>query len=892
MSAFDPKAYETAVVKPLRRWTGRELPDDLVSRYAIDLGMSDTRLVQRLSEVRSHWNKSAQSTGKSATTQNLYKAFLRADEELKRAHGPELNKIAWWQRYQRARADKRQGEIDELTQTLRKSFGELGLITAGQLEATMRATFSALSPDEADQALARAGVSIRPPTELPKSSGLQHTVYRRLRTLLTDTQVATVVELLYSDVTSFQILDSFRATPAQPAGLTAQAVESATVRENKRAGNQAAREALGILSHAAKAEIDLRELTLFHLLDGVREHHAQRVPSGALLKQLLQVKLDPAEARQAVFSVLNESTSGPAPGLRPIKELLEAGQLIAAQQVLTTIADPAEASAAKEQVQRHAEQVRRLRDGAHESLRAGNEADALHQLRQAVALAVDDENLAAELRRIPPPPVLEVSAQPDEAGVRVAWRAAASHGEDTRYRVVRREGRAPADPGDGVVVGDERATALVDSKAAAGRLIGYTVFAATDGGTWSRPAGVTIEVLPPVHNVRLTAFDNVVEGCWQVHPDVLAVEVRRGSGTTGPVVRTANKTAFRDSDVAEGADHVYTLVARYRRSDGTEACAPAVVVRTTSHDQVQPVSALTLTPMLAESGSRISIKWRRPGNAEVAVRRAGTACPWEFGAVVPPADLADYGEEVGGFPAEDGEWRSVTADVPTGHFWYVPFTLGPGGAVRGQEAQLGIALPVTGLRYQRLGPEVVLAWSWPEQAGTVEVRWRTATDSDRYRLTRQQYLDTGGCRIRAGQGKAEVQVRSVVSTEGGTCFSAAAELSVPDLPPSVRYTVDMARRPLIGGGTVRVRLTADQSVGQLVVLVVAAHGPVMPRRPADGQVVLRSRQDLAAGHEVELTAELPRLRKPYWVRCFLESGNGEREATQLIDPPTKQLKVP
>ena len=148
MARFDPKAYEAAVVKPLRRWTGRELPDDLVSRYAVDLGMSDADLTQRLAEVRSHWNKSAQSTGKSATTQNLCKAFLRADEELKRAHGAELNKIAWWGRHQQARVGARQGEIDELALTLRKSFGELGLIAAGQLEATMRATFAALAPDE------------------------------------------------------------------------------------------------------------------------------------------------------------------------------------------------------------------------------------------------------------------------------------------------------------------------------------------------------------------------------------------------------------------------------------------------------------------------------------------------------------------------------------------------------------------------------------------------------------------------------------------------------------------------------------------------------------------------------------------------------------------------
>lgn len=895
MARFDPKVYEAAVIKPLRRWTGRELPDDLVARYAVDLGMSDAELTQRLAEIRSHWNKSAQSTGKSAITQNLCKAFLRADEELKRTHGAELHKIGWWRRHQQARAGARQGEIDELAQTLRTSFGELGLIAAGQLEATMRATFAAVAPDEAAQALSKAGVSVSTPTDLPKSSGLQHTVYRTLRTRLADAQVATVGELLHGELASFAILESFRCTPGQPEGLTGKAVDSATARENKRSGNQAAREALGILSRAAKDGVELRELTLFHLLDNVREHHGQGVPPSALLKQLLHVRLDPAEARQVVFSVLNDTAASPATGLAAIKELLAEGRLVAAQQALATIADPEDAIAAKEQVQRHADQVRQLRDGGHESLRTGNEADALHQLRQAAALATDDENIAAELRRIPPPPVLGVSAQPEGVGVRVSWRAPASHGEDTRYRVVRREGRVPADPGDGAVAGGDAATVLVDPKAPAGRLVGYAVFAATEGGVWSRPAAVTIEVLPPVHNVQLTveqgADKGVVEGRWQVHPDVLAVEVRRGTGTAGVVVHTASKTMFRDSDVAEGADHVYTLVARYRRSDGSEALSAAVAARTTSHGQVLPVSALTLSAVPAECGARVAITWRQPVNTEVTVRRVSASCTWEFGTVVPLATLAGYGEEVSGLPTEDGEWRTLTADVPAGHFWYVPFTLGPSGAVCGQEAQLGIALPVTGLRHQRLGPEVVLSWSWPEQAGTAEVRWRTPTGSGRYRVTRQQYLDGGGCRIRAGAGQVDLQVRSVVASGGGECLSAAAELTVADLPPAVSYTVDMVRRPLIGGGTVRVRLTANQPVGRAVVLVVVAPGVVMPRRPTDGQVVLRSQLDLVAGHEVELTAELPRLRKPYWVRCFLEDNGGGRAATQLIDPPTKQLKV-
>ena len=65
MAAFDPKAYEEKVVKPLRRRRPTDpLPDDVVTRYAIDLAMSDADVARRVAEVRSCWNKGAQAQNK------------------------------------------------------------------------------------------------------------------------------------------------------------------------------------------------------------------------------------------------------------------------------------------------------------------------------------------------------------------------------------------------------------------------------------------------------------------------------------------------------------------------------------------------------------------------------------------------------------------------------------------------------------------------------------------------------------------------------------------------------------------------------------------------------------------------------------------------------------
>jgi hypothetical protein len=891
MSAFDPKSYEDTVVKPLRRWSGR-LPDDLVSRYAIELTMSDAELKARLGEVRAQWHKGAQSTGRAASVRSLYKAFLREDDELKRANGDRLDRISWWREHERVRAAARQGQVKELATTLRESFGELRLISPSQLEATMRAAFTALAPDEVDQALADAGVTRTTPLELPTSAGLPDVTFRALRQHLVDAQAATVPELLFGPLKTFQVLHRFACDPPQLGGLSPAAVQAAVDRENKRAVtvSQAPRAALGVLSTAVRDGVDIRQLTLFHLLVDVRQHHAQGAPPGALVRQLVAVGLAEDEARMAVFSVRNESAPAPsAGGLDAVRDLLADGQLVAAKQALATVTSAADAAVARELVDRQIAEVHRLRTAALVALRAGDEATAATQLRQAVALATDDEDIAAELRAIPPPQVLQPLVRPDGVGVRVSWRPAPGHDEATRYRVVRRTDRLPVDPDDGQPVYESGSTAFVDASVPAGRLVGYAVFAAAEQGPWSRPAGVTIEVFPPVQDIRLVEDRGVVEATWRLHPDAASVEVRRGDHT-GQVVRLSGRTSFRDRSPATGFQ--YTFVARYRKPDGSEGESPWVSARAASKDHVLPVTALQLTPVAGDgSGLRIAVRWRQPTGATVVVRRAEQPCTWEFGAIVPMREIERYGEEVRGTLDADGEWHTLTSTAPTGLFHYVPFTLDSKHAVRGADNALGIALPVTGLEYRRFGPELALSWIWPEKVGTAEVRWAAGTQTGRVVLTRQRYQTEGGCRIPCGTGEIHVRVRSVVAAIGGACYSADAEVVVPERPPSLRYTVALTRRPL-RGAIARVRLVADEAVPQCMVLVVAAHGVVMPRRATDGQVVLRSSQELRAGDTVDLTAELPRLARPYWVRCFVgdEPADGPA-AVRLVDPPTSQLKV-
>ncbi|MGP4020978.1 hypothetical protein, partial [Saccharopolyspora sp. 5N708] len=343
-------------------------------------------------------------------------------------------------------------------------------------------------------------------------------------------------------------------------------------------------------------------------------------PASALLRVLGRTGLDAAEARLAVVSVLSEAgaTAPAVTGLPKVTELLAAGELIAAQQALAAITDAEEAAAGKAAVDRHAARVRELREAAHRALRGGADGEARRQLGEAARLAVDDEAIAAELRRIPLSPVDAVTAQPAGLGVRVSWRAQPDHGDGTRYRVVRRPGRTPADADDGDVVAEGGDTAVLDSGAAAGSAVGYAVFAAGAGGAWSRPVGATTEVLPPVHGVRLAVRGGAIEGSWEIHRDAVGVDVlrRRDGESTEVAVPTTGGTSFRDSAVDVDGDCTYLLTARYRRPDGTEVAAEAVPVRHTSR------VVATLPPVTSLDGRRFGgelvLSWVWPDEVRMA----------------------------------------------------------------------------------------------------------------------------------------------------------------------------------------------------------------------------------------------------------------------------------
>ncbi|NUJ99653.1 hypothetical protein [Streptomyces lunaelactis] len=885
MKRFNPREYEEKVIRPLGSQSLR-LPDDL-TRYAIDLASMTTnqQVADQVAAVRAFWNQNSESLSLG----KIYRSLLREDEQLQKAG--QVDSLQWWRKMAESQAAERECDVGELDRALQHDYGDLGLITPGQVEA-MQAAFPRLSPAEVADAVSRAGLSQASPIDLPRSSGLQGAVYANLRQQLEEAGLVSVIELVHEGITQFHLLTEFRTEPPSEGGLSIEAVVAAKQRLNSRSGNEAAREAMGTLASGASRGLDLHQLAVFHLLEEARAH-VQSASPRTLFKLLQQRKLHPDDARQAVVSLLAEvGRSPPQGGLLRVRLLLDTGELAAARQALGSVTAAEDADIARSLVEVQAERVRELAARARQALRSarpGAEDDARRALEEALTLAGDDRELAAELGRVPLPPPLAVTAQQAGTDVRVAWRADASHEEGTQYRVVRHAERPATDPADGTVVIETKATVALDTEVPPAQPVGYTVFASADGTIWSRPATTTIDaVLPPVHDVRTQVGQGIVEAQWDVHRDAVSVEVRRvldeGPPTASDLpVATSKIHSFRATGLPEEGEFLFALTAQYRAPGGSVMSAQPVLVRAVARPTVRALSALRVRPVPNQTRPCVDITWREVPGTQVVIRRASATCPWEFGAKIPAPLISGWGVEVQGDQHIVGQWCTLTAEVPVGCIRYVPFSFdGPDSAVRGAEVVLGIVPPITGLTAQRFGGDVLLSWQWPQGAGLVEVDWSGFEESQR-RLTRQQYEVAGGCWIRCSYSGVSVRVIAIQYDQGNESCSEPVSLDVPAPRTPVRYQVDRPK----WRGVVRIRLSAEQAAPQFTLLVVVAPGQVMPRSPQDGQVVLRQTVTLRPDEVLELVSHLPRLRRPFWIRCFPEPAS----AVRLVDPPIAQMKV-
>jgi hypothetical protein len=886
MPPFDPRAYEEQVLKPMRRLLPH-LPDDLQTRYAVDPDMDETALRERVDGVVRLWNRLAMRPGRAGL---VAKQLTHSHHELEAA-GSDLGSAAFWRDWRARRTQAVGTAVDKLATELATGWGPFGMITPAQL-ALDGTGYPELDPAAVDRARTQAGLALVEPATLPTAPGTATPL-----TVLNDAMVAagavTVPELLFPGLISFGLLDGLTVTPAparRTVALTAEAIAERMRELDEKPDSQRVRDernAVGILLSEARAGVDLAALALFHLLQPIRQRQAGQGRAGTLFQLLTRAKVERRDAARITFGLLAQGGRGHEAD--EVVTLLAEGRLLAADKLATALPSDEAGDAAREAVARRHARVTALRAEAADELRAGRDPQAAAKLGDALRQAVDLPGLAEELAAVPSTPVLAATAVAERTGVRISWRPAPEHAGSTVVRVVRGPGRSPQDPDDGLQIPADGAHAT-DPEPPVGASAHYAVFARTEPQRWSGPVGATVEVIPPVADVAVDGGRDVISGRWRVHPGVSGVEVTRSTDpdTAGePVPVDALRRGFRDGAVTDGVRYYYRITAVYPSPDGGPAVhSAAVVVRGATRPDAHPVRRLG-TSVLAVSGCAPAVRlaWQqRPGN-EVVLRRAGRPCPWTYGTAVTAGELATWGSELDGELSVHGPARTLTAALPPGRSWIVPFTLTPEGALCGQDAYVEVVEPVRRLQARRFGDDILLTWLWPPDVSAAAVEW---SGGERL-LSRQQYRDEGGCRLASVATVNRVVVTAVIRSSTGEGRSTPASVQLEDRPPRLSYQIGRRGHRLLGGVRATVTVHSAEPVPRATLLLVGSPGAVMPLSARDAVELLREQVALQPGVPVVLPEVRvpPTLRPPYWLRCFLL----DPPDAGLADPPVDQLKV-
>ncbi len=840
---FDEQRYVREVLEPARA-AGNQPPDDLRVRYALPDPLVAREVAERVRRVRTCWRKARGHLRFRKLVDRLEGDHLRLAPLFERAALGDLAPL----RAELATAGERAGRRRaELRHRLLDAAGEVRMLSPADLRA--------IGGTAADEARA-AGIEVREPDHLPAVP--PYPGYPRARDALDALGVRHLREFLTGEPRAGRVLGE--VPDLRPSARWVADQWSRRPHDGNRTNADTVLVAVRQVGDALPA------LVLYDVVDRLRERYRQRASEGALLRFATDgLGIDPGDARRLVFAVRRET--GPPGGLAVrLRELIDAGEVHAAAE-LAGAAEPGEltgdAQVLAAEARRRITAATVLRQEAA-SLVLSDPDGAWLRLADALKL-VGDLPGAADLRAgLAPGAPGRPEAVADGTEVALSWPPSPSRVGRIEYVVVRRIGRAPRHPGDGERLPAD-GTHARDPAPLLNAPLHYAVFAVRDGAVSAPSACGPVLVRPDPADVVLTAGDGVVAGRWTCPPEAARVAVTR-DGVPVPAARTG----FRDATVRNGTTYRYRISAVYLGTDGEEVLSGGVHAAATPAAPPDPVTGLAVEH---DPSGHLLVTYEPPAHGEVELLALGGPPPWPPGTTLPLAEVRRAGRPLRGDPVPGG------LRVSTGPGVLVAVSVSGDVATVGASREHVSLTPPRELVAERRGDVIMLGFDWPPDVTETEVTWRCG-DGEPRRLPvgRAGYDAHGGVRLPVPDARpVRIEVAAAATAHGRRVTGTPVTAVVPGRTV-VGYEL---RRPRLRGPLV-LTLTAAEPVPLRRLVLVARSGP-MPQRSGDGRTV-------AAWDEVtapaRLTAPMPRLARPFWLRCFADD-----EAVELHDPPVRHLKV-
>lgn len=907
---MDAATYKSTVLIPLRKVhltdltngiaemnDGADYPAklDLALVYAIEPAMSDAQIATRMREVRLWWNANmSRSNLKEVAT------FCGTLDGLLTRRHRDLATAGFWQRWQAQRAQQSKNALASIATMLENQYRDFGVVTLVQVKAAAATDglLSQLSDGELTASV-HASVGLQLVEEFPEPDWqLPGPVRREWGSTL---NLRTVLDAIYLDnpPMGYRLIDGFVC-----AGMRrpdSRAIRAALDDCDKRAGTEIepVKKLLHALGDANDKGLDPARLALVQLLELARD-----VLQGGIVALAIQAVadkgLDRVDAARIVLHCVDAAgtrTSRDTP--ERVIELVTEGKLRGARALYSALSN-IDAHAASEAMAQAAsaltrteDQVTRLRADAEQAQREGRITAATELLGQAAALAEDDDALARLVASLPPAPPGSLSLtamfapQVPTPGVRLLWPKSPGADENTTYAVVRKTGSAPRDVRDGVTIASTTATEAVDAGAPVAETLWYAV-AAHRGGSASPVTVADIALLPPVGEVVVSAEPTSVSLHWVTPPQAARTSVTRTDPDGSQHTHSPGTSNYLHiQGLRTSQTYVFDIVAEYVGARGALRAATAVRVRATPRRKAGAITELGVRALRAlGTHTEIVAEWSAAPGTDVEIWRFESRPAWVAGVTLDyPALAAAKGARVAGVQRRDGDTVALSAKVPAGLFHYLAITPDQSAAIVGASASLAVCEPVAEARVERFGDQAVISWRWPREDYRVEASWSSGELGGSTRITRPEYVRSGGMRISVGPGAAQIRLSSLVESAEGRWSSPEVLLHLDGAAQTARYRMLWPTR-VIGRGPLRIEFSADTPTHGAVVMVLAQSAPYLPARCVESFVVQRITLDVPEGLPQIVDVPIPKLPKPYWVRCFAETP----QILTLADPPADTLR--
>ncbi|MCO6005020.1 hypothetical protein NE236_08500 [Actinoallomurus purpureus] len=838
---FDERRYVREVLEPARA-AGDQPPDDLCLRYALPDPLVAREVADRVKRVRTCWRKARGQLRFRRLIDRLEGDHLRLAPLFERAAVGDLAPL----RAEIAAAGDRAGHR-------RAELRDRLLDAAGQLRMLSPADLREIGGEAADVAR-DAGIEIREPDPLPTAP--PYAGYARARDALDALGVRHLHEFLTGEPGAGRVLDAVH--DLRPAAQQVGEQWSRRPHDGNRTNADT------VLVAVRQVGGRLAELVRYDVVDRMRERHQQRASEGALLRFAVDdLGVDRDDAGRLVFAVRRENA--PAGGLAArLRDLIDAGEVQAAAELAAIAGEPVgDAQVLADEARRRVAAATALRQEAA-SLLLSDPDGAWLRLADALRLVGDLPGAADLQTGLPPGAPGRLEAAVDGLAVALSWSPSPSRVGEIGHVVVRCLGRVPRHPGDGERLAAEAAHAR-DPAPPLNAPVYYAVFAVR-GAAASAPA-VAGPVLgrPEPADLTVTAADAVVAGRWSCPPEAGRVVVTR-DGAPVPAARTG----FRDETVRNGTTYHYRIAAVYLDADGREAVTSGVHAAATPAARPHPVEDLGVEH---DPAGRLVVTFDPPADGEVELVAMDGPPPWPPGTTLPMEEVRRVGRILRAVPAPGG------LAVRAGPGVLLAVSVAGDLATIGAHREHVSLTPPRELIAQRHGEVITLGFDWPPDVTEVEVAWRSGTgETRRLPVGRAGYDAHGGVRLPAPTDEAvTIEVAAAATAHGQRVTGTPVTTTVPGRT-TVAYEV---RRPRLRG-PLTVTLSAAAPVRLRRLVLVTRAGP-MPQRPGDGRTVM-SWEDLDVPARLEVT--LPRLPRPFWLRCFAED-----DTIDLRDPPVRHLKV-